>query len=68
MAYTINVVVGTPVKQPDPEVVYDGPFMYNLFSHQQTENQIDKVITDCFKDKPALYELYKVFIDNISRF
>lgn len=65
MAYTINVVLGTSLKQPDPEVVYDGPFMYHFFSKQLTEDQTDELITDSLRNETALYKLYTTFIENI---
>ncbi|CAC5363090.1 unnamed protein product [Mytilus coruscus] len=43
MTNTINVLLGTPVKQPDPETVFDGTLMYNFFMREPTDSVVDQL-------------------------
>jgi hypothetical protein len=60
MAYTINVLVGTPIRQPDPSTVYDGSLMYSVFYQEKTEGRdVDALVQEGFRGDPGLLRLYE---------
>ncbi|XP_071130267.1 single-strand DNA endonuclease ASTE1-like isoform X1 [Mytilus edulis] len=61
MAYTINVLLGTPLKQPDPATVFDGILMYNFFLKEPTEYVVDQLAKTHFL-KEQMLKLYNALL------
>ena len=59
MAYTINVLVGTPIRQPDPSTVYDGSLMYSVFYQGKDSRAVDALVQEGFRGDPGLLRLYE---------
>lgn len=66
MAYTINALVDTPIRQPDPAIVYDGSLMYSVFYQEKTEGRdVDALVQEGFRGDPGLHRLYEDLVKNM---
>ena len=66
MACTINVLFGTPIRQPDPSTVYDGSLMYSVFYQGKKDSRaVDALVQEGFRGDPGLLRLYEDLVKKI---
>jgi hypothetical protein len=66
MAGTINVLFGTPIRQPDPSTVYDGSLMYSVFYQGKKDSRaVDALVQEGFRGDPGLLRLYEDLVKKI---